>query len=146
METNVDITELSQLHQTSQVKVEKMDDNATLESIESLMHPYKKEDKTYDYAKISSEDLKKLVASYSLLHWLDQIKVKLMHQELKVFLYPHIKDGSGYKFTKKNHQIAKGKVVVYYYCEAYKDCPVGIKLTFTEDCKTFKTVLFSYND
>jgi len=64
METNVDITELSQLHQTSQVKVEEMDDNATLESIESLMHPYKKEDKTYDYAKISSEDLKKLVASY----------------------------------------------------------------------------------
>ena len=77
MKTIVDITELSQLHQASQVKVEEMDtDNITLESIESLMHPYKQEDKTYDYAKISSEDLKKLVASYSLLHCLDQIKVK----------------------------------------------------------------------
>jgi len=142
MESAIDISELFPLSQSSQVKVEDAEvesNTTTIETIESLLQLYKKENKI-DYDSITSEDCCKLLTNYSPLHWLDQIKVKLLHQEMKVFLYPHIRDSFGYKFTKKNHQATKGKITVYYYCEAYKDCPVGIKLCFSDDCKSFQKV------
>lgn len=144
MELAIDIEELSsvpQAHNTGAEDLEIVSDKATIETIESFLQPYKKQDGKYDYENINSDDLKKLQASYSLLHWLDQIKVKLLHQDLKSFLYPHLEDSFGYKFTRKNHQATKGKMTVYYYCEAYKDCPVGIKLTFSDDLKKFIKVI-----
>ena len=149
MEPTIPVSELVRLNENGQHQDQAEDsnirgDNTNFERINALFENYKKSDNSYDYEAITSQDAKKISEYYTLIDWIDQLKIKVLHPKMKNLNYPHIKDAHGYKFTKKNQQSGKGKVTIYYYCEAYKECPVGLKLYFNEEDGSFVKVMIFY--
>ena len=128
----IDIAGISQVGDKNTIKedVEVYEGEEVLRKIKDILNLYKDDVNKYNYRSITKEHMKELLFFYSTLHWIDQIRFRLSHLEFSELVYPQIKDSDGFKFLKKNHEISKKKITVYYYCEAYKSCTVGINRAF----------------
>lgn len=144
--TNVITVADLQIIEEIQDHVENVDipnDLSIIETMTEIINKFK-QDETYDYQKIIGDDLKTLKALHSKQNWLDQIRFRLLYADFVEMLYPQLKDSEGFKFTKKSQSHYKSKSTVYYYCEAYKECPVGIKLNFSPKCKGYTFLEVNY--
>jgi len=141
-DSKIDIAYISQVEEknTNKEEPEIYEGENTIKKMDEILNVYKDGNKHIDYKSINKDQFKELSTLFSSLHWIDQIRFRLNHLTFSELIYPQIKDNEGFKFSKKNHEVTKKKATVYYYCEAYKSCTVGIKLNFEVEGFKFKEV------
>ena len=139
MTIHLKVTDLEIIEQVplNEERIDVPNNIPAMEKIKELLKKFKQEDQTYDFKKITNDDLEALKTLHSRLTCLDQIKFRLIYADLVEIPYPQLKDAEGFKFTKKSQSYYKSKTTVYYYCEAYKECPVGIKINFATKEKEY---------
>ena len=113
-EMKVDVEAFQQIDRNEEDKYQEKDLNpskTTIETLQGMLEPYKCQDGTFEYQKLTRENLNQIKKQFSTVDWLDQIRFRLFHPDFYELPYPQIKDCDGFKFTKKSHEFSKKKLL-----------------------------------
>ena len=105
-----------------------------------IIQKAKNEGGKYEFNRIVGGGLDIVKSYYSSLSWLSQISFRLHHGDFKGPVYPQLKDGDGYRFTKKQVNHSKKTTTAHYYCEGHTACDAPIKINFQPGAFNFMGV------